>query len=107
MANATGIPNMGTNNMTPGYSNMNSMNGFMNPSAQSGMDALTQAYSGIQQYAGVCFLVIYNGSPLLFLYTFIQLFYTLLQSREFDLHTYLILHCLLIAILKWTILYII
>jgi hypothetical protein len=45
---------MGGNNMGSGFNN--NMNGF-GSSNSAGMDALSQAYSGIQQYAGLSGLV--------------------------------------------------
>ncbi|XP_076467103.1 CUGBP Elav-like family member 2 isoform X6 [Babylonia areolata] len=50
--NSSGMGNMGGNNsMGFGGSSSNNMNGFGGSGSNSGMDALSQAYSGIQQYA--------------------------------------------------------
>lgn len=49
---STGLQNMGGG----GGSGLSSMNGFGSTNA-AGMDALSQAYSGIQQYAGLSGLI--------------------------------------------------
>ena len=65
------MQNMGNNSMgSAGFSN--NMNGFGSTNA-AGMDALSQAYSGIQQYAGLSGLV-NQGKGLFYDFYFSPLF---------------------------------
>ena len=66
------MQNMGGNNSMGSAGFSNNMNGFGSTNA-AGMDALSQAYSGIQQYAGLSGLV-NQGKGLFYDFSFSPLF---------------------------------
>jgi len=55
LSGLAGLQNFGNNNLSSNMSQgmANNMNGLGSTNPTSGIDALSQAYSGIQQYAGL------------------------------------------------------